>query len=354
MRESEAPKSIQGELLYEAIEQTTDAVYVTDPEGVIEYVNPAFEEITGYERTDVVGKTPRVLKSGEQDESYYKELWETIRSEERWEMEIVDETKEGERIVLDQTISPITTADGEIAKFVAVARDITERKSRERELELFKQLQSRVLRHNLRNYLTIVMLHAETMSQRLDAEHAELAESVLSAANELETLTEKTRTIERLLDQQLTRTTLTLEAELRSLVDRYREQFPTVSFTVGCPEGCQVWTVPEVSLVFENLLDNAARYNTSRDPTVDVTVATDDSAVAVSISDNGPGIAEQELRALTENDATALNHETGIGLWVVTWVIDRTAASLSYETGDTGTTITIDFPRQSGPEDSTC
>ncbi|MFA9517547.1 PAS domain S-box protein, partial [Halopenitus sp. H-Gu1] len=121
-----------------AIEQTAHAVYITDVDGTIEYVNPAFETITGYSEPEAVGKTPTLLQSGEQDEEFYEELWETIRSGEQWHGEITDEHNHGQQIVLDQTISPLADDDGNVEKFVAVARDITERKQYERELKRYR------------------------------------------------------------------------------------------------------------------------------------------------------------------------------------------------------------------------
>ncbi|MFB6101203.1 MAG: PAS domain S-box protein [Haloplanus sp.] len=117
-----------------AVEQSAHAIYITDVEGTIEYVNPAFEEVTGYSADVAVGRTPRILRSGTYGDEFYEEFWETLLDGERWEAEMVDERADGERIVLDQTVAPITDDDGEIRNFVAVTRDITERKEQERKL----------------------------------------------------------------------------------------------------------------------------------------------------------------------------------------------------------------------------
>ncbi|MFW5959341.1 MAG: PAS domain S-box protein [Natronomonas sp.] len=122
----------------EAIEQAAHAVYITDTEGNIEYLNSAFEAITGYAEADAMGETPSLLKSGEHDEQLYEELWETILDGRRWQNEMIDQRKDGDQIVLDQTISPLKNEDGEVEKFVAVANDVTERKERERQLRRFE------------------------------------------------------------------------------------------------------------------------------------------------------------------------------------------------------------------------
>jgi PAS domain S-box-containing protein len=111
----------------EAIEATSHSVYITDADGTIEYVNPAFETTTGYTAEEAIGRTPRILKSGEHDERFYEELWETILAGDTWEGELVNATKGGNRYVINQTITPVTDETGEITNFVAVNGDITER-----------------------------------------------------------------------------------------------------------------------------------------------------------------------------------------------------------------------------------
>jgi len=118
-----------------AVERSAHAIYITDAAGTIEYVNPAFEEITGYDEEAAVGNTPRILQSGEHDDEFYAEFWETLRSGQQWEAEITDERADGEQVVLSQTVAPLTDDTGDVRKFVAVARDITERRERERQLE---------------------------------------------------------------------------------------------------------------------------------------------------------------------------------------------------------------------------
>lgn len=122
-----------------AVEAAGSAVYITDPDGTIEYVNPAFEEMTGYDREDAIGATPRILKSGEASDEYYDRLWETIRSGAVWEEDIVNERQSGEHYVATQTISPITAADGTVLAFVAIQQEITEQQANERRLQHYER-----------------------------------------------------------------------------------------------------------------------------------------------------------------------------------------------------------------------
>ena len=118
-----------------AVEAAGNSIYMTEPDGTITYANPAFEETTGYDREEVIGQTPKLLDSGEHSEAYFQSLWETITAGERWENEITDQRKDGGLYTAYQIVTPVTDADGEIDRFVAVQTDITERKRREEAIE---------------------------------------------------------------------------------------------------------------------------------------------------------------------------------------------------------------------------
>ncbi|MDQ2050030.1 PAS domain S-box protein [Natronolimnohabitans sp. A-GB9] len=116
----------------EALDHAGHSIYLTDTDGTIEYVNAAFEEQTGYAVEEALGETPQILNSGEHDNPFYADLWETILSGETWTGEVINQRKSGETYTVNQTVAPITTADGDIERFIAVNVDVTEQKERER------------------------------------------------------------------------------------------------------------------------------------------------------------------------------------------------------------------------------
>ena len=120
-----------------AVEQTADAIYITDRNGVIEYVNPGFERITGYAKDEVLGQTPRVLRSGHHDAEHYRGLWATLLAGEVFRGTMVNRRRNGEIYYAEMTISPIKDPTGAATHFVAVGKDMTDRRMRqEQELEL--------------------------------------------------------------------------------------------------------------------------------------------------------------------------------------------------------------------------
>jgi len=160
------------ERLIAAIEQSGDSIVITDASGVIEYVNPAFVAVSGYQRGEAIGANPRILKSGEQDAETYRQMWQTLFAGYTWRGRLINKRKDGSLYAEDATISPVRTADGQIASFVAVKRDVT------RELELQAQyLQSQKMEsvgrlaagvaHDFNNLLTIINGSAELATYTL-------------------------------------------------------------------------------------------------------------------------------------------------------------------------------------------
>lgn len=141
-------RTIGGHWISERIERAIDAaghvVFITNSRGRIEYVNPAFEKVTGYSAKDALGTNPRILKSGEMSASYYETLWETIKSGEVWSKPIVNRRKSGDLYHADETIAPITDDSGAIEGFIAIQTDISERVETREELKLFKRIVQRV------------------------------------------------------------------------------------------------------------------------------------------------------------------------------------------------------------------
>jgi len=134
-------------LLSKIVEDTADSVFVTDSAGNIEYVNAAFEEMTGFTRSEVLGKNPRLLKSGRHSRSFYEDLWEKLLRGEVFRETITDRRKNGELYLSSQTITPLKSPDGTISHLVSIATDVTERRKAmdlENDLRLARQVQQRL------------------------------------------------------------------------------------------------------------------------------------------------------------------------------------------------------------------
>ena len=117
--------------LVAAVEQTADGIVITDTDGKIQYVNPAFTAMTGYTSEEAVGQYPRILKSGLEPAEFYAELWSTIRSGRVWHGELINRRKDGTFYHEEMRITPVRDSTGEIVSYIAIKHDVTERRAAE-------------------------------------------------------------------------------------------------------------------------------------------------------------------------------------------------------------------------------
>jgi len=165
--------------LIEAIEQAGEIIIMTDPQGTIKYVNPAFETVTGYTRKEALGQNPRMLKSGKQERAFYRDMWETITKGLIWQGRMVNRRKDGSIYTEESTISPVKDASGRILHYVAVKRDITERLlDSEEKAKLQEQLQQAQklesigrlaggVAHDFNNMLSIILGYGDILLNKL-------------------------------------------------------------------------------------------------------------------------------------------------------------------------------------------
>jgi len=326
-----------------AVETMSDPVVVIDGEGRIVDSNPAARRL--------VDSGPD-WKGMPADGFFapFSEQVERFRDADDVATEITVR-RNGERRHFDLDISPIEGPQGGTRGRLVVLREITQQKARERELDLMRQVQSRVLRHNIRNELQTIRGRNEVFADELDGEYAAMAATVVERSDALLQTSTKARDIERLLDGDQERRPVDLAALLSGEVETQREEFPGVAFTLDAPSRCVVETTPAIETAVENLIENAAAHNDATDPTVGVSLRSDRTAAVLTIADNGPGIPEQELAVLERGTETPLSHGSGMGLWVVDWVLEHTGASVAYDTGSVGTEITLRIPRNRGAGD---
>lgn len=122
----ERAHSAERKRLQTAVEQASDAVIITDLDGTIDYVNPAFERMSGYGRDEAVGRNPRILKSGRQSAAFYRAVWRRLARGEPWSGRFSNRRADGGLYEVEATISPISGSDGEVAGYIGVQRDVTD------------------------------------------------------------------------------------------------------------------------------------------------------------------------------------------------------------------------------------
>jgi len=161
------------ERLVAAVEQAGEVIIITDPDGVIEYVNAAFERTTGYTCAEAIGKTPKMLSSGVHDDAFYRDLWDTIRSGRVWSGRITNRRKDGSLYTEEVTISPVMDAQGGVVNYVAAKGDISRRIELEEQHQQTQKLEAvgRLaggVAHDFNNMLNVILNRVEMMIEEAD------------------------------------------------------------------------------------------------------------------------------------------------------------------------------------------
>ena len=224
-------------------------------------------------------------------------------------------------------------------------RDVTTQRRRQEKLTLLKQILTRSLRHNVRNEVDIVRANSQELIDTLDGTEQAHARAIYDAAADLLSISTKARVMKDVADNRGRTTPVALCELLTATVDEYEQTYPDTTFAVDCPPACSVETTPDIEPAVRNLIENAAEHNPAADAEVRVRLERVADAVVIEIRDNGPGIPPNELTVLERGREDVLAHGSGIGLWIVTMVVDEIDGTITYDTGDDGTTITLRIDR---------
>lgn len=311
-----------------AIEDFNEGLFIVDPNEQVVDVNRAAAAIADRSPSALIGEPfGTILGERVPDDALAPETFKTDAGR-----------------IYDVSVAPIRDPQDRTVSHTVLFKDVTDRELRETQLGVL----NRVLRHNLRNKLTAVHGRAEAIVDRVDDEHVEHLERQMTATSELLALGERAREFERLESREEAAVHRVDAAEkVEMLVDDLRTEFPGAEVTVEVPGNLALETYPKpLEIVLSNLLDNAARHSDRETPEIEVTIATEDGDVEFQIRDDGPGIPDHELSVLDAEAESALEHGSGLGLWIAKWGVRHLGGDLVFEDRDPrGTTATVTVPR---------
>lgn len=232
--------------------------------------------------------------------------------------------------------------DGAVRRIVGFTRDITDRHRRERQLAVMDNL----LRHNLRNDLSVILGNADLIEREGDEEMAGRAKIIRQFGNDLLASAEKQRTIIDLLTGIQRPKRVDVVDAIEQAVSVVSAEYPDATVRVAAPHAAEVQGLSELKAAFIELLENALKHDVTEHPAVDVEISVEEEHVVVQFVDTCPPIPDEEYRVLTgEKEMTEVYHNTGLGLWLVYWAVDLSGGRITFERTETGNGITLRLPR---------
>ncbi|MFQ5501951.1 MAG: ATP-binding protein [Phycisphaerae bacterium] len=333
-----------------AIEAAGDAIMVTNRDGIIEYVNPAFTHAVGYTPEEAIGCQTSIFKSGKHDEAFYQNLWQTVLEGKDWHGEMINRRKDGSLYPEELTISPVKDVKGEVVRFIAIKRDITVRKRAEETIRRHSEILERMVDERT--------AELEAAKERAEASNRAKSAFLANVSHELRTplhgilsfagfginkydivepdkllgyfrrIHQSGRTLLSLLNDLLDLAKLESgsmtfdfrQADLGELVDSVTEEFGALASEREIlirsvdPEFHVVAELDaeKMKQVIRNLLSNAVKFSPIGG-IIEVSMTRKDQSLVISVRDQGPGIPEDELDLVFDKFVQSSRTKTGAG-----------------------------------------
>lgn len=343
------------------IEQTTDSVIITDTSAEIQYANPAFEKMTGYAKEELIGKNTRILNSGIHSDSFYETLWKTISSGRIWHDEIINKKKDGSLYTEEMTITPVIDRNHKIVNYVAIKRDISDKKELEKKLDQLRKEYEAFMRHELKNYLTPVKGYSELLlaigSDNLSEQQKTILNKINAGSNKIVKIVDEIKKlhdfedglfeldliksdIHTIIRQVISDFDLTLSKTGVTIDFRYDDFDSTIYMDLNLLPG-----------VFFNLIKNAiehVQYSDNEDEkTVTIDLNHDLSNIIIRINNKGAPVSPERLKLFFEKfntDRSVKISGSGLGTTYAYLVTKAHGGGITVESDEIeGTTVTLLF-----------
>ncbi|WP_256392129.1 ATP-binding protein [Natronoarchaeum rubrum] len=316
---------------------------IEDGERIVRGVNPAFEEVFGYDADAVLGEQLSEWVVSPDERAEAADLVQQVENGTAVEQIVTRRTATGRR---DVALKMLPVAGDDADAFVCYD-DVTDEQCRKQQVTVL----NRVLRHNIRNGMNVILGNAEMLAERVDDSTAvAAARAIEDAADDLVELGETAGSLQTTWDG-----TDRNALDAVRLVDRVRTDLrydsSTPEIRIEAPESCPVLADAHLETAVRELCENAIRYAREGAPVV-VRVAQDGDRTEITVCDRGPGLPEAERSVLRGDDETPLEHGSGLGLWIVNWIVTSLGGEISVADREpTGTAVTLSLPAGQRPAD---
>lgn len=299
-------------------------------------VNPALVSmLEAGDETDLLGRT---VASFFVDDDAGTTLLEDLRQQQTVTFETRFQTLEG-TVFWGRLTAVLQTGDQGQLVVDGVVEDITARKHRQRQLRVV----DRILRHNMRNDISVISGYATYLAENPD-QPDDAIDSILTRSRELLRTAEKGHVVVDALSEGVETTAFDIVPDLSRTIEGLRDLFPQATIDAEVPDEVVVDALRDVDLAIHELIENSIVHHDDS-PAIDLGVETTDDTVTVRVSDDGPGIPRREYEILSgTEDVDPLSHGSGMGLWLVHWVVRLSGGDIDFESDDCGSTVTITLP----------
>ncbi len=340
-----------------AVDNVSDHIVITDPDGIVIYGNKAIQKITGYKPEEALGKKAGVLWRVPMSLEYYQKLWDTIKSKKKTFIgEIQNRRKNGELYNALVSISPVLNADSKILFFVGIERDITKEKQIDQAKTEFVSLAS----HQLRTPLSTINWYAEMLingdAGKLKPEQADYLQEIYRGNQRMVELVNSLLNVSRLelgtfvVEPKITDVTKIADQAIADLDHKISEKKQV--FKKIYDKNLKEMMLDEklMGIIFQNLLSNAVKYTPEKGK-IKLEIKIKDKMFEIMVADTGIGIpVAQQDRIFTklfraDNVRAADTEGTGLGLYLIKSIVEHSGGKVWFESVENkGTTFYVDLP----------
>ncbi|MGQ3328373.1 histidine kinase N-terminal 7TM domain-containing protein [Halorubrum sp. FL23] len=325
------------------IEKSPNVIAVCGTDGLVRYVSPSIERLLGHAPAEVEGRPVVDLVHPDDRREAQRAFEQAFETDEQQSLDHRIAHADGNWRQFETVIERLFEDTEEV---VITATDVSENRRYEQRLQVL----NRVLRHDLKNDANVIGGYADVLRDHVDDDEGHNYLDVID--RKVETLTHlsnQAREIDVALHSDGARAEIDLSVLVTRLCESLESSFPEATVTVSTPGAAVVCADELLESAIRNVLENAVVHNNGDQPIVEVSVDRDDDGYRIAVADNGPGIPPVERSVFSEARETALEHASGLGLWLVHWIVTESGGELEIHTREpTGTLITMWLPTPNG------
>ncbi|MDZ5811251.1 histidine kinase N-terminal 7TM domain-containing protein [Halorubrum sp. AD140] len=320
------------------IEKSPNVVAVCGTDGLLRYVSPSVERLLGHAPEAIEGRPVLDLVHPDDRLDAQRAFERAFETGEPQRLDHRTTHADGNWRRFETTVERLFDDNREV---VITATDVTESRRYEQRLQVL----NRVLRHDLKNDTNVIGGYAGLLRDHVDAEGDEYLDVIDRKVETLTHLSDQAREIDVALHSEGGRTAIDLARLVGRLGESLASSYPHATVTVSTPDVAVVSADELLESAVRNVLENAVVHNDRERPTVEATVTADDGGYRLDVADDGPGIPPVERTVFSEARETALEHASGLGLWLVHWIVTESGGEIEIETREpNGTLVTMWLP----------